>query len=174
MCIRLFWNLYPQDDSGKEQFRSSSTLISKEEIAALSVSEFVYNGIAQIEKSNGDIDYNILYNSTLKINVDIENISYDIDEANKIVTFSFSEFTYEGPIIDVGSLRFIPSEKSIEISEAIALCRRDALAEAKKSEKLVMLAKDNLKSIIDAWYSPIFDGYNFEYVFETAEGDDAE
>ena len=173
LFVRLLLNLFDREPP-KEYFRSSSTLINTEEIASLSVSEFIYNGIAQFEKSNGDIDCNILYNSTVKVSVDVENIRFDVDDKDKIVTFTFSEFTYRDPVIDPDSFRFIPSDKIVEIKDAIALCRKDALAEAKKSDKLLSLAEDNLKSIVEAWYSPIFDGYTFEFVFETVEGGEAE
>ena len=175
MSVFIVMNIITQNDSGQEHFKSTSTLINTEEIAALSVSEFVYNGIAQIDKSNGEVDYNILYNSTVKVSVDAEHINYNVDEEGKVITFEFSEFTYESPIIDVDSLRFIPSEKAIGMKDAITLCRKDVLDEAKKSEKLILLAKDNLKSIIEAWYSSIFEGYRFEFVFETAkEGSETE
>ncbi len=175
LFIRLMSNIFIKYNSKKEHFSASSSLISVEEIASLSVSEFVYNGIAQIEKDNGDIDYNILYNSTVKVSVDAENINYEIDDNNKTIRFTFSDFMYEDPIIDTDSLRFIPSERSVEIRDIIAICRKDALTEAKRSEKLIILAKDNLESIMEAWYSPIFDGYTFEFVFETAEeGGEAE
>ena len=61
---------------------SHSDLINTKEIAALSVSEFVYNSIAQSLKSNGDPDYNVLYKSTVKVSVDSNNISYTLDEEN--------------------------------------------------------------------------------------------
>ncbi len=173
MLLRFLTNIFTKDAPERESFRSTATLIKTEEIASLSVSEFVYNGIAQVKNGSGEIIYNILYNSTLKVSVDVDAINYVVDDAQKTVTFTFSEFTYEVPVIDPDSLRFIPNQ-SVEVKEAIALCRDDALSEASESEKLILLAQDNLKSILEAWYSPLFDGYEFHYIFEMEKGGEVE
>lgn len=149
-------------------------MINTREIAALSVSEFVYNGIAQSLKSNGDPDYIVLYKSTVKVSVDANGIDYTIDEEKKVVTFIFPEFTLEKPVIDVGSISIMPNRSNLFMDDVITLCREDALEEAKKSEKLISSAQENIRTIIEAWYSPVFEGYSFEYQFGSAEGGDAE
>ena len=153
---------------------SHSDLINTKEIAALSVSEFVYNGIAQSLKSNGEPDYNVLYKSTVKVSVDANNISYTLDEEKKVVTFIFPELTLEKPVIDVGSVSIIPNRSNLYMDDVISLCRADALEEAKKSLKLISSAQENIRTIIEAWYSPVLEGYSFEYQFSTAEGGDTE
>ncbi len=153
-----------------EQQKTTSELISTKEIATLSVSEFVYNGIAQKFKDDGTPDCNVLYKSTVKVSVDADGIEHTSDDENKIITFTFPEFRIGNPVIDVGSISTIPSTKDLHMDEVIKLCRKDALAEANKSGKLISSAEENLKSIVEAWYSPIFEGYTFEYQFGTAEG----
>ena len=153
---------------------SHSDLINTKEIAALSVSEFVYNGIAQSLKSNGVPDYNVLYKSTVKVSVDSNNISYTLDEEKKVVTFIFPELTLEKPVIDVGSVSIIPNRSNLYMDDVISLCRADAREEAKKSLKLISSAQENIRTIIEAWYSPVLEGYSFEYQFSAAEGGDTE
>jgi len=145
--------------------KGHSDLISIKEIATLSISEFVYNGIAQSLKRNGDIDYNVLYKSTVKVSVNADNIRYEVDDINHIITFFFPEFTIEKPIIDVGSISIIPNKGNLYMDEIISLCREDALDEAKRSEKLISSAKENIRSIIEAWYIPVLQGYSLEYKF---------
>lgn len=65
------------------QHTTTSDLINTKEIATLSVSEFVYNGIARTYKENGDHDFNVFYKSTVKVSVDAENIDYMVDEDKK-------------------------------------------------------------------------------------------
>ena len=131
---------------------TNSDLINTKEISTLSVSEFVYNGIARTYKKNGDPDYNVLYRSTVKVSVDAEGIKYDVDEKNKTVIFMFPEFTVESPIIDIASLSVIPDRNDLYIDDEIKLCRSDALSEAKQSKKLISSAQENLKSIMKAWF----------------------
>lgn len=152
---------------------TTSDLINTKEIATLSVSEFVYNGIARTYKDNGDPDYNVLYNSTIKVSVDAEKIDYVVDEENRTVLFIFPKIEVGTPVIDIDSLKTIPDRNDLFIDEVIRLCRNDALEEANKSEKLITSAQENLKSVMEAWYSPVFVGYTFEYQFGTPEGGEA-
>ena len=170
ILILLLWNIFSGNNLKMVQQQSHSDLINTKDISMLSVSEFVYNGIAQREKEDGSIDYNVFYKSTVKVSIDANKIEYTINEKEKKVTFNFPEFTIENPVIDVDSFSFIPSRNDLFVRDAIALCRNDALSEAKNSEKLISSAQENLKSIVEAWYSPVLEGYTFEYVFKTAEG----
>ena len=174
LLVFTFTNLTGIGSTKLTKQESHADLINTREIAALSVSEFVYNGIAQSLKSNGDPDYNVLYKSTVKVSVDANGIDYTIDEEKKVVTFIFPEFTLEKPVIDVGSISIIPNRSNLFMDDVITLCREDALEEAKKSEKLISSAQENIRTIIEAWYSPVLEGYSFEYQFGSAEGGDAE
>ena len=160
-------------NSLQSNHKTTSELISTKEIATLSVSEFVYNGIARTYKENGDPDYNVLYNSTVKVSVDADKIDYIVDEKQKIVRFIFPEIMLSTPVVDVDSLMTIPEKNDLYIDEMIKLCRADVLDEAKKSDKLITSAQENLKSIMEAWYSPVFEGYVFEYQFGAPEGGEA-
>ena len=160
--------------SPRTQHSTTSDLINTKDIATLSVSEFVYNGIARTYKENGDHDYNVLYKSTVKVSVDADGIDYEVDEKQKKVTFIFPEFKTEKPLIDISSIKTIPDRKDLYPDELIRLCRTNAFEEASKSDKLISSARENLKSIIEAWYSPVFEGYTFEYQFGALEGGEAE
>lgn len=168
----FFVRMMGWDYSQNERQVSNSELISTKEIATLSVSEFVYNGIARTFKANETPDYNVLYKSTIKVSVDADKIQYTCDEENKVITFFFPEFKMGNPVIDVGSISTIPERKELHMDELIKLCRNDALTEAKESGKLISSAQENLKTIMEAWYSPVLEGYTFEYRFGTAEGGD--
>ncbi len=170
LAIKLTFNLNPQ----KEKFSTSSSLIDVKDIARLSVSEFVYNGIGQTFKSNGEPEMNILYKATVKVSIDPEDIKCKVDDDKKVVAFTLPPFTLQDAIIDTSSIKYIPDGESMEIKDAITICRKDAMAAAEKSEKLMLLAKDNLRAIVVAWYSPILDGYTFEFVFTEPDGSEAE
>ena len=174
LLFLLLWNPFGGNSVGMIKQNSYSTLISTNEIAALSVSEFVYNGIAQSVKSNGEIDYNVMYKSTVKASVDANSISFVMDEGEKRVTFILPEFTIENPVINVGSIKFIPDREDLHMDNVIALCRRDALDETRKSDKFISIAQENLESILEAWYSPVLEGYSFEYQYETAKAGETE
>ena len=160
--------------SPNAQQQNYSNLIDTKEIARLSVTEFIYNGIAQSFNGKEEPDYNVMYKSTVKVSVDVNNINYSIDEENKVVTFVFEEFDIGRPVVDVSSISVIPHQSNLYMDEVIALCRNDAAEAACQSEKLISTAEDNLRSILEAWYSPVFEGYSFEYLFGSAEGGEEE
>ena len=173
VILILILFLLLDENNPKIQHATTSDLINTKEIATLSVSEFVYNGIARTYKENGDHDYNVLYRSTVKVSVDADGIGYAVDEDAKKVMFILPEFKIENPLIDISSISTIPDRKDLYPDELIRLCRNNAFEEASKSEKLISSAQENLKSIIEAWYSPVFEGYTFEYQFGVTEGGEA-
>ena len=110
----------------------------------------------------------------MKVSIYANNIDYTFNEKEKVVTFIFPEITLEKPVIDVGSVSIIPNRSNLYMDEVISLCRVDALEEAKKSLKLILSAQENIRTIIEAWYSPVLEGYAFEFQFSAAEGGDRE
>ena len=171
--ILLLWNVYSENRFQTSKQHTFSELISTKDIATMSVSEFVYNGLAKSLKANGDIDYYALYKSTVKVSVDANNISYSVDDEQKKVTFYFPKFTIENPVIDIGSITLIPNSDRF-MEDVIKLCRSDALEEVTQSEKLIPSAQENLQSITEAWYSPVLEGYSFEFVFDAEVGGETE
>ena len=166
----LVKNLLTVNSLSNKKQQNFLQLIHTEEIAALSVSEFVYNGIAQPLKEDGEIDYNVLYESTIKVSLDATDIQYIVNNEQKTVTFVFPEFKIEDPVIDIASIRFMPSKSNLLMDRVIAQCKEDARSEIKQSEKLITAAQENLKTIVEAWYSSVLEGYSFEYRFTTAKG----
>ena len=166
----LLWGLAAGNGTPAVTQKTSSELISTKEIAELSVSEFVYNGIAQTYRANGEHDYNVLYRATVKAGVDAERITCEVDGERKTVVFNLPEFRIGTPVVDVGSIDTMPKQDNLYIDEVLKLCRKDVLAEAEKSGRFLASARENLKSAIEAWYSPVFEGYTFEYRFPDEEG----
>ena len=173
-CFLLLWNIFGKSSSNNVRHTTRSDVINTKEIETLSVSEFVYNGIAQSLKENGEPDYNVLYNATVKVSVDSDKTDFHIDESTKTIRFVFPEFTIEKPIIDIGSVRFIPSRNDLYMDDVINLCREDAYNEAQNSNKLILSAQENLRAIMEAWYSPVLEEYTFEYQFASAESGETE
>ena len=157
----------------RTQHSTVSDLINTKEIATLSISGFVYNGIARTYKEDGSHDYNVLYKSTIKVSIDADGIGYAVDKEQKKVTFVFPEFKIESPLIDISSISTIPDRNDLYPDELISLCRTNAFEEARKSEKLITSAQENLMSVIEAWYAPAFEGYTFEYQFDVMESGEA-
>ena len=166
LIVLLLSQCGKKGDKQKVQQTTTSDLISIEEISSLSVCEYAYNGIVQYD------DDHILYKSTVKVSADPEKIQYTVDEENKKVVFVIPELTVEQPVIDIDSNRFMDKGPALEIHEAIKICRNDAYQRARTSDKLIASARENLKAVIEAWYSSVLNGYTIEFQDDAAKGGD--
>lgn len=150
----------------RAEYDFKSRLIEAIDIGELSTSKLIYNGIVDIYDEKGQkVVYSIAYDSTIKVGVQVEDIDFNVDAAQKTVRIVLPDISIQTPVIDASSLNFIPSNPSIDLKTAIAACRDDALREAEQSEKLIQTAKENLKSIIEALTLPLLkdEGYAIEW-----------
>ena len=104
-----------------------------------------------------------MYRSTVKVGINADDIALTVDDKQKIVTFNFPEFTIQKPLIDESSIEILPNKRDLFMDELLALCRNDVIEKTTDSNILVKSAEKNLESVIEAWYSSVFEGYSFEY-----------
>ena len=152
---------------GKENVITSSQLEKAIDISQLSTAEFVYNGIA--EKYDDDkpekVECYIAYHSDVKVGIQMEDVEFEIDEANKTVTPILPEISVNIAALDENEISYIPKNPDIPLKEIIVLCKEDAVREANDSKKLYQTAEENLKAVIEALVSPILEhaGYTMKW-----------
>ncbi len=162
----------------KKNVVTSSNLIDAVEIDELYGSEFVYNGVTQIpvERNN----YNIKYNSTVKVGINTSDLSFDIDEENDIIKVIIPEVDILDVSIDVDSIEYLPSKPNLEIKTVLKRCEEDAIADAKAetylsdaknanssqhSSLLFDIAEDNICSLIKGLISPLIEDSEYTVDF---------
>lgn len=123
----------------KKNVITSTNLIDAVEIDELYGSEFVYNGVTQIavEKNN----YNLKYNSTIKVGINASDLSFDIDNENHVIKVIIPEVDILDVSIDVDSIEYLPSKPNLEIKTVLKRCEEDAIADA-KAETFISTSKD--------------------------------
>lgn len=138
------------------------------DISELSTAEFVYNGISEkySDKDPDKIQCYISYNANVKVGIQMEDIEFEIDKANKTVSPILPDFTITVAELDEESISYIPANPDISLKEVIALCKEDAMKEAKNSEKLYETARENLKAVIEALLSPLLENAGYTIVWE--------
>lgn len=152
---------------GKENVITSSQLEKAIDISQLSTAEFVYNGIA--EKYDDDkpekVECYIAYHADVKVGIQMEDVEFEIDEANKTVTPILPEISVNIAALDENEISYIPKNPDIPLKEIIVLCKEDAVREANDSKKLYQTAEENLKAVIEALVSPILEhaGYTIKW-----------
>lgn len=152
---------------GKENVITSSQLEKAIDISQLSTAEFVYNGIA--EKYDDDkpekVECYIAYHADVKVGIQMEDVEFEIDEANKTVTPILPEISVNIAALDENEISYIPKNPDIPLKEIIVLCKEDAVREANDSKKLYQTAEENLKAVIEALVSPTLEhaGYTMKW-----------
>jgi len=153
-------------DNGRQraEYNFKSLLSEAIDIGELSTSKLILNGIVHVPDKDGQkVLYSVAYNSTIKVGIEMDDIDFDIDGAQKTVNIILPAISIHSPVIDVSSISCIPHDPpSFDPTTAIAACREDARHKAEQSTKLIQTAEENLKSIIEALTLPLLkdEGYS--------------
>lgn len=126
-------------------------------ISRLSSAELVYDGIAQAVDENGNVQYSVAYCATVRAGIDMSDITFEIDEENRVVTPILPEIGVDEPILDETTLEFMPSNPRADLQEIIALCKEDALTEMQEDGQIYTTARENLQSTVEALITPLLE-----------------
>lgn len=150
------------------------------EIQEIYGSEFIYNGITKIY--DHDKEYNIRYDSTVKVGIDASSLQdgIQIDEKNKSVSITIPEIRIMEVIVDPGSLEYLPGKPPLSIKEILRACETDAIKGAKsetlfsnnedtdlKQTDLLLfdIAEENICDAIEGIVSPLLEGTGYSLDF---------
>ena len=155
----------------KEDVITSAQLEKAIDISQLSTAEFVYNGIA--EKYNEEhperVDCYIAYNASVKVGIQMEDVTFEIQEEEKTVTPVLPDITVQIATLDENSLSYIPKNPDVPLKDMLILCKEDAIREAGESEKLYETAEENLKMVMEALLSPVLENAGYSLVWQASK-----
>lgn len=142
-------------------------------INKLSTARSVYRGIAIKYNEDGSIAYHVYYKSDVTAGIDMKDITYTIDEANKVVTPILPEPTINSPEVDASSIEFFEQNPSVDMGEALSLCKQDALEKVSQSTEIKSYATANLQKTVEALMNPLLSskGYSISWDVEAATQD---
>lgn len=153
----------------KDDFITSSQLENAINIDELSTAEFVYNGIAEKYKDNGeDVDFRIAYEATVKDGISMSDVTFEVDNENKTVRPQLPEIVVNNVSVDIDSLSYMPENPDGNIRDIINTCEQDVQNEANGSTLLHQTAEENIQAIIEALTAPVLEskGYTIEWTDE--------
>ena len=147
----------------QSEYYFSSQLTEALDIAELSTSEFIYNGVALVHDPDSQkILYRIAYHSTIKVGIQMSDIAFDIDEEQKTVKPVLPSVTLQSPVVDPSSIDYLPNApKGVDLQASLAACKENAYQEAEYSGKLIQLAEENMRSIVEALLSPVVENAGY-------------
>ena len=148
----------------KEDVITSAQLEKAIDISQLSTAEFVYNGIA--EKYNEEhperVDCYIAYNASVKVGIQMEDVTFEIQEEEKTVTPVLPDITVQIATLD-------EKNPDVPLKDMMILCKEDAIREAEESEKLYETAEENLKMVMEALLSPVLENAGYSLVWQASK-----
>lgn len=157
------WFFLINPNKNKATVITESQLKEAVAIDQLSTAEFEYNGIAEVykEKKTEKIDYRVKYNSTVKVGVNFSEINFEINNENKTIKPILPEIKIQNVTVKTEGMSFIPDNAKGDINKVRSVCEKDAKKEAENSKELFEIAKENLKSTVEALLKPLIknDGY---------------
>lgn len=152
---------------GGENVITASRLGKAINISQLSTAEFVYNGVAEKHEAENpqNIECYIAYNANVKVGIEMEEVTFTIDEENKTVTPVLPEIEINIAALDENSLSYIPRNPDIPLKEVITICKEDAVSEANNSKQLYQTAQENLQAVIEALLTPLLEDAGYSIVW---------
>lgn len=154
--------------AGKAQTLTKTKLEKAINISELSTAEFVYNGIVQVYQEDGskNLKYNVRYDASVKIGIQMDKVSFEIDNEARTIKPVLPEISINNISIDPSDIGYIPDNATVDLKEAFVACKKDAQEEASKTEELYAVAEENVKSTIEALLSPILDSNGYTIVWD--------
>ena len=159
-------------DSRKETIITSSTLTEVIQTAKLSSAKYIQHGIAKAYIDEKEPGY-ILYYAIVKPNVDLAEITYEIDpEAKQVTVFIPSTFTFDVELLDAVSdeynFHFYPKNSDNWTAKDVEyICKNDARQKAEANTELITKARESLILTIKTLLNPILSRNDYTFTVES-------
>ena len=159
----IIFTLSVRLDRTKTKVYGFSNLISTEEVQELTLMEFKWAGIANINKKY--LNYEATVKSSISIN-DIDEI-YTVNREKKQIIIKPKKIEIE--VLDADVISTIPDKVNIELREQTLACMTDAEAEIMKSGEFIRIAKENEIHVLKSLIEPFANDWNFSIKLEDGD-----
>lgn len=162
-------------DAPSEVTITSSTIQEAIKTAKMSTAKYIQHGIAKAH-IEGKQDGYILYYATVKLNVDLTKITYDLDESAKKITVYFPEkFEYDVKLLEDNGYKYYyyPDNRDDWTGKDVGyICTTDAKQKAEANMELGKNAREGLEQTIKGLLKPMLSkgNYTLEFVVRTEQG----
>ena len=151
------------------EYYSVSSLEEIVQASNLSTVEYVYTGIANKDPQKfllmeTDSGFRVRYTARVRVSFDLTKIKLEENEEKKTIIVTYPEPVIEDPVLEEGSLSFIPENYPGDLKEIIKLCKDDSIEEITADSNVKEMATENLENTIRALVEPLIPkGYTVEF-----------
>ncbi len=143
---------------------TSSTLANVIDKYDLETVDYKYNSIATMKDGDKDMYY-VRYDGDVKLGVDLNEVTFDVNQRNKTITVNVPKATVQ--TIQVNPVDFIFVKEKYEtdtvIVDARQLCKSDLEGKVSSNTELYDRAWNNATGMIDGIIKPLSEGYKVKY-----------
>lgn len=155
---------------GKVTTITESTINDVFAINELQTVDYIYNGVAHVYDSDGKtLKCYVAYNGKITAGIDFNEIKIDISDEPKEIIITVPDVTIQDTVVDAGSLDYIYTKNKYKnnseniFQEAYSICQSELDEKASSEPKLLNMAKENAKQVIEALVQPWVEQIDSEY-----------
>lgn len=162
-------------EEGRVTTISEASLKKVFEINELSTADYTYNAVARAYNWNySEIKYYVAYEGRVKVGINFAEIDIQINEEEKLIAITIPEIEFQEATVDPGTLEYIFKDKESQTEsihqEAFELCQQDLKERVAQEEELLLLARSNAMSVVEAlvmpWINQLEDSYTVDIQFK--------
>lgn len=160
VCIAILLGLFAVGalDAPEQTIITSSTLTEVIQTAKLTTAKYIQHGIAKAH-IEGKKDGYVLYYAIVKPNINLAEITYEINHEEKKVTVILPErFTFDVELLEDENHPFYyyPQKQADWTGKDVSyICETDAKQKAEANTELIIRARESLTNTIEALLKPI-------------------
>lgn len=157
----------------KETTINSSAIMESIKTAKLSTAKYIQHGIAKAH-IEGQEDVYILYYATVKPNIDLDDIKYDINHDLKELNVTIPEkFSFDVELWEDEEHQYYffpknPDAKKLTSKKVSYICETDAKQRAEENTDLIKIARESLINTLEQLLSPIVGETGYEIIIKTS------
>lgn len=162
------WLISISGEEGKLTTISESSLQKIIEINEFSTVDYTYNAtVSKTKTDSTEIMYHVAYEGTVTAGIDFHEISFDLNEEEKLITITIPEVEIHNISVNMGTMDYIFTKDKYETEtisqEAYKLCKADLKKRIEDEELLKKTAKENAISSVEALFKPWIETVDKEY-----------
>ncbi len=173
-AIFIVWQAFKAEEPTPEPEPLITSSLLEEVIIKSELSTFqaIYIGVANVQNKEDPaiIDYYVYYEATVKAGINLENVSFDIDDEHKKITIKLPNVEITDVNVDIATLDYIFEDDDANtgtVSEqAYQACIADVKAESSQEDKIFELAEENARNYIEALIAPFVEQLDAEYTLQ--------
>lgn len=138
------------------------------EISELQTADYIYNAITEVYDEDGkNIKYYVAYEGKVTAGIDFSGIGIEISEDN-VINISVPDVLIQDAIVTAGTMEYIFEKEKYNnenvFKEAYDICQKDLNARVEDDTKLLDMAKENARQVVEALIVPWVQQIDSKYV----------